>query len=101
MVYLHVQQLTNSCELFDVPVDKVIMVPDSDVVLHILKGATHLNGKLGVIAEFDHDIGRYKVIVEGVSKTINVKPQNLLPAYMGCDTWEMVKLVMTLSNDDE
>jgi len=39
--------------------------------------------------------------VEGISKTANIKPQNLLAAYMGCDKWEMVELVMTLSNDDE
>ena len=85
---------------FVVPVDQVIMVEDSDVVLHSLKGAKHLNGKLGIITEFDHDIGRYKVIVEGSSKTVNVKPQNLLPAYMGCDKEEMVDLAKRLSSEE-
>jgi len=75
------------------------MVPDSDFVLHSLKGATHLNGKFGVVAEFDEEIGRYKVIVEGVSRTVNVKPQNLLPAYTGCDKWEMVNLAEKLSRE--
>ena len=77
------------------------MIPDSDVVLHSLKGAKHLNGKLGVIETFNDELGRYVVIVEGVSKTVNVKPQNLLPAYIGSEKEEMVKLAIELSKEEE
>ena len=94
----------DSCESdqrLTVPVENVIMVPDSDIVLHSLKGAKHLNGKLGVVVEFNHEIGRYVVIVEGSSKTVNVKPQNVLPAYMGCEKEKMVALAKELSNKEE
>ena len=60
-----------------------------------------MNGKLGVIETFNDELGRYVVIVEGVSKTVNVKPQNLLPAYMGSEKEEMVKLAIELSKEDE
>lgn len=87
--------------VFDVSVDQAIMVPDSDVVLHSLKGAKELNGRLGVVDHFNDEIGRYNVIVEGSSKAVNVKPQNILPAYVGCDKNEMVALAKKLSNEDE
>jgi hypothetical protein len=48
------------------------MIPASDVVFHSLKAAKHLNGKLGVIEAFNHELGRSVVIVEGTSKTVNV-----------------------------
>jgi hypothetical protein len=84
-----------------VPVEQVVMVPESDVVLHSLKGVKHLNGKVGSVVEFNHEIGRYVIIVTGVSKTVYVKPQNILPAYIGCKKEEMVALAKGLSNQDE
>ena len=93
----------DSCEsdqLLTVPVEQVIMVPDSDVVLHSLTGAKHLNGKLGVVVEFNHEIGRYVIIVEGSSKTVNVKPDNILPAYMGCEKEKMIARAKELSNKE-
>jgi len=41
-----------------VPVEQAIMIPASDVVFHSLKAAKHLNGKLGVIEAFNHELGR-------------------------------------------
>lgn len=91
---------SDDVKVFTVPVDNVIMEPESDVVLHSLKGAKHLNGKTGVAVEFDHDIGRYKVIVEGSSKAVNVKPENLLPQYMeGKNKDEMIELAKALSSE--
>lgn len=77
------------------------MVPDSDVALHSLKGAKDLNGKIGVVEGFNHELGRYKVILEGKSKAVNVKPQNLFPAYMGCEKEAMIEKAKKLSNDRE
>ena len=84
-----------------VPVAQVIMVPESDVVLHSLKGAKHLNGKLGIATGFDCELGRYTVIVEGSSQRVNVKPQNLIPAYMGCEKEVMINLALELSSEHE
>lgn len=94
----------DDCEarLFRVLVEQVvIMDPDSDVVLHSLKGAKHLNGELGTIIDFNDELGRYEVILEGSSKTVNVKPQNLLPAYMGCEKEEMINLALGLSLEND
>jgi hypothetical protein len=53
------------------------------------------------VVDFNNEIGRYVIIAEGSSKTVNVKPQNVLPAYMGCEKEKMVALAKELSNQDE
>lgn len=63
--------------------------------------STDLNGKSGVVVDFNNEIARYVVIAEGSAKTVNVKPQNVLPAYMGCEKEKMVALAKELSNQDE
>ena len=80
-----------------VPVDQVIMDNDSDVVLHSLKGDKSLNGKVGVIQDWNAEAGRYAVKVVGRKELAAVKPKNLLPAYMGCDKKKVIDLAKKLS----
>lgn len=80
-----------------VPIDQVIMYNESDVVLHSLKGDKWLNGKVGVIQDWNVEAGRYAVRVVGRKELATVKPQNVLPAYMGCDKKEVIEFARRLS----
>ena len=54
----------NEGKTFTVNIGDVTYLPPVPVVCQGLKGASHLNGKIGDAREFNDDVGRYKVYFE-------------------------------------
>jgi len=60
---------------------KPTLMPGMRVVLTGLRGATELNGTGGKITEFDEEVGRWNVILDGAGGDIKaIKAAHLLPA---------------------
>eukprot|EP00984_Skeletonema_dohrnii_P020935 scaffold10339_cov94-Skeletonema_dohrnii-CCMP3373.AAC.3 len=63
---------------FTVDIGDVGILPPTPVVCVGLKGAKHLNGKIGDARDYDHEKGRYTVVFEdNKSKSALVKYENL------------------------
>lgn len=68
----------NEGKTFTVSIGDVTYLPPVPVVCQGLKGASHLNGKIGDAREFNDDVGRYKVYFEDTKlKSVLVKKENL------------------------
>lgn len=65
-------------EVIGVKPTNVILRQGTKVIICGLSSSKELNGERGKIGNFNSDIGRYKVILDGSSKEIGVKPENAI-----------------------
>jgi tetratricopeptide (TPR) repeat protein len=57
----------------------VIFQPGTEILIHSLTQAQELNLKEGAVESFSTKRGRFKVNLQEPSKTISVKPENIIP----------------------
>lgn len=62
------------------------MLPGQRVQLKDLKKKTNLNGKVGVVQEWDEDLSCWTVALESGAQVVQAKPENLSPLTTRCDT---------------